>query len=591
MEKVTTIAVIQARMGSTRFPGKVLKHLRGKPVLWHIVYRLKKSKRIDKIIIATSDNQTDNAIEVFCRQEKLNCIRGSESDVLGRFELAIKEFDSDYIVRVTGDAPLIDSLMIDSLLGTIITQKSDYCTGEPGVPCIHEGFDVFSKKALEKILSKYRNDPIAREHVTGFIKTNPELFNISYILIDKIYQFENARVSVDSPHDLEFLETIYKHLDVPAGEIDIVDVVKLLKSKPELLEINSHVYQKKATELSHHVIIRCDGSSRVGLGHVFRCLALAEMLRDSYGWGVTFALVEGNEGVRIIKKANYHLESKSNEDEKEALWLDRLIALKKPDVLILDIRTNLSKDQIIKWRSNGLLTVAIDDPSERRLAVDLAFYPPVPQVNQVDWGGFTGKLYTGFEYVIMRKEFSKKYPRPQNRIPKVLVTMGGSDPEGLTFKVVESLELLKESFKPIVVVGAAFTEKEKFIECIKRSSKQYDIMFNVKNMAELMKDINIAVASFGMTAYELAAVGVPSIYMCLTEDHEKSASLFTENNIGINLGLYTNASKELIAEKVKELLTNKKLYKEIEDNLERIECGFGAKQIASIITKKVTYGK
>ena len=152
-KKMKTVAIIQARMESTRLPGKVLMNLCGKPVLWHIVDRLKKCKNLDEIVIATSTKKSDDKIIKFTKKYKIKSFRGSEGNVLKRYIEAGRVFKTDYILRVTGDAPLIEPRTIDRLISIVKKNKADFIISKPDTICIHQGFSVISLKYSEIKLS------------------------------------------------------------------------------------------------------------------------------------------------------------------------------------------------------------------------------------------------------------------------------------------------------------------------------------------------------------------------------------------------------------------------------------------------------
>jgi len=340
-----------------------------------------------------------------------------------------------------------------------------------------------------------------------------------------------------------------------------------------------------------NVLFRCDGDAQLGLGHVYRCLASAEQLREGHGWGVSFAMATGPIGFDLIRQTGYPIEHKPDDDDEDN-WLDNVIQSIRPDALVLDVRSELARSSVEKWRSEGLLIVTLDDPSERRLAADLAFYPPVPQVERIDWAGFTGKLYVGWEWVILRKEFATtpcpkpQVPSPKPRAPKVLVTMGGSDPQGMTLKAVKALEMLDEDFEVVVVLGAGFQYKENLDNLMSTCKHRFDVRENVQNMAEIMAQSDLAVASFGVTAYELAAMGVPAIYLCLTEDHAKSASAFVEAGIGVCLGVFTHTSTDMLTEEVRQLLNDASRRSQMADRAGQHVDGRGVKRIARMIATR-----
>src|ERR1700722_20096574 len=159
-ENIRVVAVIQARMGSTRLPGKVLKPIAGKPLLWHIVH------------------PADEAIVEWCNQEGIMVVRGPEDDVLQRYARAAEKLDADIIVRVSSDAPFIDAGFVDHLVATLIEQDGDYVLMEEGSECAHVGVDPFSRRALDRLMMDAAHDPAAKEHVTGYFKLNPGFVKI-----------------------------------------------------------------------------------------------------------------------------------------------------------------------------------------------------------------------------------------------------------------------------------------------------------------------------------------------------------------------------------------------------------------------------
>jgi spore coat polysaccharide biosynthesis protein SpsF len=231
-----TIAIIQARMGSTRLPGKVLMDIMGKPVLWHIVNRLKRSQRIDKIIVATGAGSSDDVIESFCDANSLNIFRGSESDVLERFYNAALHFNAQTIVRITGDCPLIDPDIVDKVVAGYGNGEYDYYSLAGKFP---DGLDceVFSFAALKKAFNNSKL-PSEREHVTPYIYNNPEKFKIG-----GLHLFDNhhhLRWTVDEPSDYQLVKKIYDYL-WKDDKIFLTDqILDLFNRFPELKKINGN---------------------------------------------------------------------------------------------------------------------------------------------------------------------------------------------------------------------------------------------------------------------------------------------------------------------------------------------------------------
>jgi len=583
------VAIIQARMDSSRLPGKVLIPVAGKPLLWHIIYRLRKCTMVNDICLAIPETRANDILHDFGVEQGVAVVRGPEDNVLERYYLAAQRTKADIIIRVNGDVPLIDPDWLDTLISTMIAEDVDWVKGDSTVPNINQGIDPFSFTALAKLIREAGTDPIAAEHISAYFKKHPGFVSSVTIAPGPEYQFEGARMTVDTPADLRFMEAVYRRLQAPAGEVDVREIVKLLRREPDLLKINTHVYQKKPGDISHQVLFRCDGDAGLGFGHIFRCLALADEMREQYGWGITFAMARGEKGFAIVKKRGYRV--KVIESGKEEELLDQLIRSTNPGVLVFDSLTELDRRMLDRWRKEGSLIVTVDDPTAKRLAADLAFYPPVPQVHEMNWDGFTGELFSGWQWVILRRECvassNVRRCRPEGK-PAVLVTMGGSDPRGLTVKAVEALDQLAQNFEGIVLLGPGFGHKEALESLLKRSKRRYQIYENYNDLSSLFASADLAVASFGVTAYELAASGVPSVLLGISADHAQSASIFETAGIGINLGLYSDVEKNTLAEAVKKLIDDHHLRSSMSQKASALVDGQGGQRIAKTIWERIT---
>jgi len=352
------VAIIQARMGSTRLPGKVLMPIAGKPVLWHVIHRLRKCKTVDSIALAISTNPVDDPLEKFGENVGINVIRGPEDNVLERYYIAAKALQADIIIRVTGDAPLIDPDWIDHLVLELIDQKIDWVGGDPEIPSIHEGFSPFTFKALEKLIHDAGNDPAAREHVTAYFKEHPEFVPIAYVNPGPEYRFSGARISVDTPADLRFLEEVYRLLKTKPGEADVRDVVALLQIRPDLMRINSFVHQKKPYEPTRHILICCDSDDKFLKKSLKFSLKLAEILRDFHGFGITFFILKESKVCELVGKAGFSIESFQLDNEEQVFGetVNRL----KPEIII-NYKKQVESEKINKLREKGIIIIDFND--------------------------------------------------------------------------------------------------------------------------------------------------------------------------------------------------------------------------------------
>lgn len=243
MKKI--VAIIQARVGSTRLPGKVLINLKGKTILNHVVDRVKKSKYLDEIIVATTDLEKDNNIIRECEHIGCNYFRGSEEDVLSRYYYAAKKSNADIVVRITSDCPLIDPNVIDDIIDYYL--KNNYVlvtnAGSENVNRTYpRGLDteVFSFDTLEKAFFNAK-EFYQKEHVTPYIYENEK--NIYYFK-NKI-NYSKYRLTLDTKEDLELIEKIYNKFYCKDCDFYLDDIVDFMQKNPNLYNINSHIEQKK----------------------------------------------------------------------------------------------------------------------------------------------------------------------------------------------------------------------------------------------------------------------------------------------------------------------------------------------------------
>lgn len=228
--------IVQARMGSTRLPGKVLKEIEEKPMLWHHMNRLKHSKYSPEIIIATSTLEKDKPILRLAKELNVNSFAGSHDDVLDRYYQAALKYKVDIIARITSDCPVIDPEVFDKVLEKFLEGNYDYVSNVRP-PTFPDGLDVeiFSFETLKKIWTKAKLAS-EREGVTGYLGKNIESFNIYNVENEQNLSY--MRWTVDEKEDLEFIREVYKNLYAKKEIFLMDDILKLLKNKPELMEIN-----------------------------------------------------------------------------------------------------------------------------------------------------------------------------------------------------------------------------------------------------------------------------------------------------------------------------------------------------------------
>lgn len=242
---MSTVAILQARMGSSRLPGKVLHKVLDRPLLEYEIRRLQLARKIDSIIVATSVATQDDAIADLCNQLGVPCYRGSEADVLDRYyqtALSLGLNETDAIVRVTGDCPLIEATICDALITFFYINPCHFAVTSSRFA---EGLDceVFSFSALETAWKNARR-PSEREHVTMHMNNNPDQYNKR--VFENTANHDRYRITVDEPEDFEVVKNILEKI-VPVKGINFsfTDVKDYLDSHPNIFAINSEIIRNE----------------------------------------------------------------------------------------------------------------------------------------------------------------------------------------------------------------------------------------------------------------------------------------------------------------------------------------------------------
>lgn len=242
------IAVVQARVSSTRLPGKVLKPILGKPMLALQLERVKRISRIDDIIVATSNQPEDEAIKTLSESLRLKCFQGSLNDVLARFYEAVSAYKPQHIVRITGDCPVIDPELVDELIDFHVKGKFDYSANciEPTFP---DGLDieVVTWEALEQAYQEAKL-PSEREHVMPFIRKRRERYHLGFFKNDQDYSY--LRWTVDEQKDFELITKIYEALYPKNAHFNWKDILAFLDQNPVLKSYNVEYQRNEGMQKS-----------------------------------------------------------------------------------------------------------------------------------------------------------------------------------------------------------------------------------------------------------------------------------------------------------------------------------------------------
>lgn len=240
------LCIVQARMGSERLPGKVMRNILEKPMVIYTLDRLKRSKYIDEIVLATSLEKSEEPMVSYLIDHNYKIFRGDENNVLKRYVDATNEYGGDVIIRVTGDCPLIDSTIVDYVITFFLSHSFDYVRLDVPETFIR-GLDIeiFTKEAMNKVYNitkSIEGDSPYKEHVTYYMYTHPEEFRIGIVKDSNLFRKEH-RLCVDTIEDFQLVTLIYEHFN--DGYVSAKEVVKFLDENPMIAKMNHEIKQKQ----------------------------------------------------------------------------------------------------------------------------------------------------------------------------------------------------------------------------------------------------------------------------------------------------------------------------------------------------------
>lgn len=236
------VAIVQARLGSVRFPRKVLRPVLDRPIIEHLLERLGRDSSLDDIVLAVPDTAANDELEVLATRIGVGCYRGSEDDVLDRYYGAAAQADADVVVRITGDCPLVAPEIVNRVVSTLVREGCGYVRTGRSFP---HGFDVeaFSAAALERARDR-ASDYFDREHVTPYIQRDPDVRTIT---VDADEDAPTARVTLDHPEDLEVITSVFEHFG--HNRFTYEDVIDLIRTQPSLFLANSRFSRNEGSDM------------------------------------------------------------------------------------------------------------------------------------------------------------------------------------------------------------------------------------------------------------------------------------------------------------------------------------------------------
>lgn len=539
-----TIAIVQARMGSKRLPGKILMRIGEKSIVEHTLSALQKCKKINALYLATGSGAENLPLQEVCSTLGVQIYFGPEENVLQRYwEVLEKEKqegrDYDYIVRICADSPFIDTEEVDHLIEAHQQRQADLSINynhPTGLPCGF-GVEVISFKALRESMQLAETDE-HREHLDEWILQHSQRYRIYYHPVAKEKQSYHLYFTIDTPEDFAFLQGV------------VSETVKQRKPSFQPLNLLNSVRKNPLllAPKKMKLFVRADGSGEIGMGHIVRSLTVCDALKEIFQ-KLEVTYYTSPEAVDTIKEHAYM--AKIFEDS----LFRRDATLENPDIIIIDLRKHL--DGVSSEPLNRALKVRfIDSEIVRNVRGDVLInsFPLAPWPHK--------KYYSGLQYIPLRKEFSGLPPKPFNKdVKKITIALGGGNqlgeesPGALLVTILSALE--RFPLEITVIVGSAMsTEAIQKIASYASNKPRIKILQNVNNIHALFYKTDLGISAGGNTLLEFARCEVPTLCISLDYDrlHSGHQQYYCQAMEDAGASLYVGHAPQLDLEKLQKTL-------------------------------------
>jgi spore coat polysaccharide biosynthesis protein SpsF len=574
-----TLAIIIARLTSSRLPKKQLKLINDLPLIYHVIDRLNCVKEIDKTILATGPKSENDELANYVSELGVETYYDNDvNDVTGRIAKAGQFYGADIVVTISGDCPLIDPAIITEGIDLLHKSEAEHIyVDHTKFECLHEGIGFHTLQTwikLDELSLTWHH----KEHPGSVLNEQKDFFKGVEVIPHKDFQRYDFRMSVDTRSDLFFMNEIYKRLSKENEIIDLHKVVKLIDEKPWLKIINSHVHQKAVTEKSNTFLFITHASKGIGMGHLSRSLALATELQESSGMKTIFYINNDPIICKILDEQGFNYHSANQFGDKSEI--DHLIDQYGINGIVLDLKKDVLHKYFNFIQNGDVPSVLIDNYPEGPFKDLLAIIPAV----QVNDQKLPENIYKGKEFLILKREIqywreNKDFTSPNG----ILIMSGGSNvPEDYLLKALMNID---DNISITFIIGP-YAEIASFNESLKRMGVvNFNIIQNPVNLFQELKKSKLVILPFGVSTYECLALGIPAyVYNIINLQDEKIVEFLESNNLLFN-GLHANPDSDVMAKQINNIYHNYSDLENISNNTLKYIDGLGVYHATEIINQ------
>lgn len=548
------LVIVQARLSSSRLPGKVLLEVAGKSLLGHLLDRVRRSSYRPQVLVATTTAPADDRVEAEARRFGADVFRGSESDVLARFAGALERQPAHVVVRLTADNPLLDPHELDRVIGEFLAGMNgpdglDYATNHTtsgGRPPLGLDVEVFRAEALERA-HREATEAGDREHVTAYLYRVPGRFRVLRTPYP-VPERSRFRLTVDTPADLELVRAVLTALGPDA---ELAEIAEYLAAHPEVAGLNAGVVQRSVESegelrrrriAGRYLVARADASATIGYGHVMRTGALLEAWTELGGRALFIGRgLTGSVAARLGAAGVQTEEPVGDGRVLEARLLLERARVLDAAALVVDGYTFDADYHAVLAHGGPLL--AVDDLAEQAQHADVVVNQNVGFARESYALRAEQRLLVGAPYVMLRRalrgmiaERSAHGRASVNpRGSSLALAFGGSDPLGLTEPVLAALLESVPDVRVDVLLGPGVSaERRQRLSAV--SNPRVTLHVDPPELGAVLARADVLISAAGVTVWEALALGVPTVLLCVAENQRVVAAPAIEQGAAVDAG-------------------------------------------------------
>lgn len=580
MNGINVLAVITARLNSSRLPKKHLLELNGQPLISHVFKRLEKVEEIDTLVLATTNDDFNRPLVDWCHQnnKQVYAFDGDVNDVVGRVDAIVKKENPSHLLYVCGDCPLLEPTTIAGHLKILIEQPDvDIVTTtavKNGTPHIHCGFDVYARRIWNQVIEK-TNTAEFREHVGSSMRPYYQNLQWGWYEDDPVFTQRIHRISVDTPSDYFFMQEVYRRWYEANDESSIVDLkwlIEQLIKDENLVAINSEVHQKTTSESSQPILLVTQVNSEIGWGHIKRIITIARALQDIKSAAVKL-IIQGT-SVDIAELALLPHVMVSDEDSLSSA-VEYQVKEKIPNVVVFDIypkNQELALEKCLqKLQFQQIATVSIDFCLPWVEQVDLNIVPSffLSEKHPVNR---SKKVVYGLDYLILPKVI----PIHWNVGNKLLILTGSSD----CFHLGTHLPaLINESLPSSIEIHWVKGMFSNHPDVPEKAVHQWVIHENIDQLQPLMLQSHYCLSVYGLSLFESLQCGVPTVAVAM---NQKPSLAEIEAFSGVNIAVISQTAEEAV-EQLKKMILDSSVGQLYHDNSKKQIDGLGVNRMVDLM--------